>query len=175
MTRTKTLLDAIYDKYNEINEYCAECLAAAAAASSSNDQQQQTQSQSTENHHHHEHSASSPVLSSPSSSSDSQSNSPTTTTPPPPPNVVNSSTTTVATTPERVSFYIPSAYTGSLSPKSSRNETSSSIKLSISLIMSGLGLRQIGNVNELASLCDHVLELDLSKNDFDNWSEVKYI
>ena len=168
MTRTKTLLDAIYDKYNEINEYCAECLAAAAAASSSSSNDQQ-QTESTENqHHHHEHSASSPVL---SSSSDSRSNSPTTTTPPA---VVNSSTTTVATTPERVSFYIPSAYTGgSLSPKSTRNETS--IKLSISLIMSGLGLRQIGDVNELASLCDHVLELDLSKNDFDKWSEVKYI
>lgn len=38
--------------------------------------------------------------------------------------------------------------------------------------MSGLGINRIGNVDELANLCDDVLELDLSKNQLDDWNEV---
>lgn len=41
--------------------------------------------------------------------------------------------------------------------------------------MSGLGIHQTGNLDELASICDHVLEMDLSKNEFDDWDEVSLL
>lgn len=43
----------------------------------------------------------------------------------------------------------------------------------MSLVLTGLGINTIGNTEELANVCHHVLELDLSKNELANWNEVR--
>jgi len=43
----------------------------------------------------------------------------------------------------------------------------------MSLVLTGLGINTIGNTDELANVCHHVLELDLSKNELADWNEVK--
>lgn len=90
-----TLVEAIYEKYSEINGYCVECLGEVTA---SNDVAAVD--------------ASSP---SPSLSSSSESSSPTSPPSLPMPQAQSASPTTTPVTPassadNRVSFYIPSAY-----------------------------------------------------------------
>ena len=43
-----------------------------------------------------------------------------------------------------------------------------------SLVMSDKLLNQVGDHDELETCCQNVLELDLSKNEFNNWNEVYF-
>lgn len=65
-----------------------------------------------------------------------------------------------------VSFYIPEAY----SPRKAHNL---SIRTSISLVMSNLGITHIGEADEIEAVCKNVLEIDLSRNELNNWTEIR--
>ncbi|RMZ94668.1 tubulin-specific chaperone cofactor E [Brachionus plicatilis] len=65
-----------------------------------------------------------------------------------------------------VSFYIPEAY-------SPRTAHTLNIRTSISLVMSNMGIDHIGPEAQLEIVCQNVLELDLSRNELNNWSEVR--
>ena len=46
------------------------------------------------------------------------------------------------------------------------------IMTSVSLVMSDQAISNIGDCEELASSCKNVLELDLAKNELNDWDEV---
>ncbi|CAF0770688.1 unnamed protein product [Brachionus calyciflorus] len=115
----KSLLDAIYDRYSEINDSDSLDFISSSSCSSA---------------------SSSPI------SADSNNNF-----------IKNQSV---------VSFYLPEAY-------SPRKAQDLNIRTSVSIVMTNLGLTHIGDETQLESICKDVLELDLSKNEFDNWEEVR--
>jgi hypothetical protein len=45
---------------------------------------------------------------------------------------------------------------------------------SVSLVMSDQAISKIGDCEELASSCKNVLELDLAKNELNDWDEVSF-
>ena len=45
---------------------------------------------------------------------------------------------------------------------------------SVSLVMSDQSINSIGDCDELSKSCRNVLELDLAKNDLNDWNEVSF-
>lgn len=143
---SKSLVDAIYERYGEIGD-CSSSISCSINCSEFS-----------------ESSASCSPMSSPITDGENEhSNS----------NLTNLSSS-VSNSPSNnfsadISFFIP--------PVCSPRKTQSGLIMTSvkSLIMSNKCLNQVGDFEELENCCKNVLELDLAKNEFIDWSEIRKI
>lgn len=89
-------------------------------------------------------------------------------------------------TSNKIMFYLPDAYNNSTpvgatttttsarvaTAQESVKDVNNNIITSVSLVMSDMNIKQVGDLEKLERVCKNVLELDVSKNQFDDWTEI---